>query len=206
MAAGSKVRRGRSRRKGRTVVALAVIAVVGWLVYTTVNILAPAQGERTAPVDALISLAPQQHRLPLAQELIAAGASDTLLISYFDHDPMNDLPPAGQQDDVKSLAEQCDADADSRIMCFTPEEDATIGEVHAIEAIAHEHSWGRITVVTDSFHAFRTRYLFNQCMPDDIEVNVVFAKLDMGPAQRAWRAVYENAAFVKALWQTTTRC
>lgn len=206
MAAGSHTSRGRARRRRRTMAVVAVIAVVGWLAYATVNIMAPTQGDRSATVDAVISLAPQQNRLPVAQELIAAGVSDTLLISYFAHDSLNHRPGTGQGDHIKRLSTYCDEDGAVETICFTPTEDATIGEVHAIDDIAAEHSWEAVTVVTDSFHTFRTRYILAQCLHDDLQVNVVFAEQDLSPMQWVWHAVYENAAFIKAVWQTSTRC
>lgn len=182
---------------------LVAAVVLGWLIYATANILDPSQGDLQAQSDAIVSLAPQTFRLPLAQQLVTQEAADTLLISYFDHDPLNfhtdptlDVP----------LSEFCEAEAPYEILCFTPEENATIGETYAVAQIARERSWNSLTVVTDTTHAFRTRYIFDQCLGNEFELNIVVADPDMPATERAWHAVYENAAFLKAVWQTAWRC
>lgn len=74
------------RRGLKLAVGLAAVLAAGWFVYATVNILSPSQGDLDQRVDAVASLAPQDYRLPLAQQLVADGVADTLAISYFDHD------------------------------------------------------------------------------------------------------------------------
>lgn len=182
---------------------IAIVAVIGWLAYATMNIVSPSRGDLNQRADVVVSLAPQQHRLPLAQQLVSGGVADTLLISYFDHDPMNSLSTT---EGDAPLSRYCEEDNANGVMCFTPEENATIGEAHAVSHLAEEYSWGTVTVVTDSFHAFRTRFIFEQCLDADVDVNVVFSEKDLTLSQWAWHIVYENAAFLKAAWQTATRC
>lgn len=207
MTSNSRVKgeRPRRRRRGLKIVGgITVVVVLGWLIYATVNIVNPPQGESQTRSDAVVSLAPQQNRLPLAEQLIADGVADTLVISYFDHDPMNNSAAASA--DVAPLSTYCEPEANEGVLCFTPKENATIGEAQALADIAKEHSWDSLTVVTDGFHAFRTRFIFDQCLGDHLEVNVVYADKDLSASEWAWHVVYENAAFLKAAWQTATRC
>lgn len=196
------VKRRRSvRRKFMVVGGVVAALVAGWVVYATVNILNPSQGDLEAHRDAVVSLAPQGHRLPVAQQLVADGIADTLVISYFDHDPLNH---GSNTSEFAPLHAYCDSDA--KIVCFTPEENATIGEAYAIAGLAREHGWESLTIVTDTTHVFRTRFILEQCLGDEFDVNVVVAARELGRADQAWWAVYENAAFLKAVWQTSWRC
>lgn len=179
-------------------------ALIAWFFYATVNILNPSQGELQARSDAVVSLAPQSHRLPTAQQLISDGVADTLVISYFDHDPLNF--GSGASVDAVPLHAYCESEAFYEIVCFTPEENATIGEAYAIASMAREQSWLSLTVVTDTTHAFRTRFILDRCLGDDFDVNVVVAERELAASEKAWHIVYENAAFFKAAWQATWRC
>ncbi|WP_022869722.1 YdcF family protein [Yaniella halotolerans] len=204
----AKLRRNTSsrrplRRALKIFAGVAIIGAIGWFAYASVNIVLPSQGALDDKADVVVSLAPQQNRLPMAKQLISDDVAETLLISYFDHDPMNHQMTAK---DGVPLSRYCEDESENGVMCFTPAEDATIGEVHAISDLAQEHAWGKVTVVTDSFHAFRTRFIFEQCMDAEVDVNVVFSEQDLTASQWSWHIVYENAAFLKAAWQTTARC
>lgn len=203
----SEVRSPRSHSNRRSrwlklIVGIVVAAIVGWLTYATVHILAPAQGQLQKSTDAVVSLAPQPDRLPLAQQQIDNGNAETLVVSYFDHDPLNYSTDTSDA----PLKDYCNSEASYTIICFTPEENATIGEAYEIASLAKEHSWKSLTIATDTTHAFRTRFIFEQCLGDEVDLNVVIAYTDLTPWERIWQAAYENAAFWKAAWQTTLRC
>ncbi|HEY4577810.1 MAG TPA: hypothetical protein VIG67_08165 [Yaniella sp.] len=201
----SKGRPRSTKHLGIKLVGAAVMVVlIGWLIYATVNILHPTQGQLQGRSDAVVSLAPQTHRLSTAQELIGNGMAETLMISYYDHDPLNGSSGASEASGL--LSTYCDSDPEYEILCFTPEENATIGEAYAISNTAHQRSWESLTVVTDTTHAFRTRFILNSCLGNDFDINVVVAERDLSASELAWHAVYENAAFAKAAWQTTWRC
>lgn len=195
----------KSRRLGFKIAAGVVGAVlVGWLVYATVNILNPSQGDVQARSDAVVSLAPQSRRLPTAQELIGNGVADTLVVSYFDHDSLNF--DSGASADDMPLRTYCESEAAYEIVCFTPEENATIGEAYAVAGMAREQSWEALTVVTDTTHVFRARFILDRCLGNDFDVNVVVAERELTASEQVWHVVYENAAFFKAAWQATWRC
>jgi hypothetical protein len=183
---------------------LVAILLFGWFVYASINILNPPQDISQSRADAVVSLAPQSQRLPVAQQLIADGVADTLVISYFDHDSMNYEPETSNA--TMWLQSYCESEAEYEIVCFTPEEDATIGEAYGIAAMAHERTWESLTVVTDTTHVFRTRFLMDECLGEQFDVNVVVAERELDASAKAWYVIYENAAFVKAFWQAALRC
>lgn len=196
---------GRTQRSWRGVkVAGGVVAALlaGWVVFASVNIVSPSQGTLSNRSDAVVSLAPQAHRLATAQELVEAGKAETLVISYFPGDVSIGDPSIPRV----SVSEFCEDGGDEGAMCFTPEENATIGEASAIRDIASTEGWESLTVVTSEYHAFRTRYIFEQCLGDGVDVNIVFPEAELSTARWGFHLVYENAAFLKAVWQTTMRC
>ena len=172
---------------------------VGWFVYATVNILLPSQGDLKRRSDAVASLAPQNHRLPMAQQLVADGVSKTLVISYFDHDTT--MVSTDDSGEPVPLAQYC---GHENVLCFTPVSE-TVGEARALADMARNESWDSLTVVTNQHHVFRTRYLFARSMGDEVDVNVVYAHRDYGLRGTVRRVLYENAAFFKAIYDVTFR-
>lgn len=185
---------------GRVVAAV----LLGWVVFASLNIVSPTQGDLRTRSNAVVSLAPQAHRLSTAEQLVDDGNAKTLVISYFPDDVS--LAGAGTNESGVPVSDYCAPNGQEGILCFTPEEHATIGEAYTVGDIAQAESWESLTVVTDKYHAFRTRFIFDQCLGDDVDVNVVFADRDLSITQWAWHLAYENVAFVKAVFQTTFRC
>ncbi|MDR7347969.1 ElyC/SanA/YdcF family protein [Enteractinococcus fodinae] len=189
------------RRRGlKVAIGAAAVLAAGWFVYTTVNIVAPSQGELDKRVDAVVSLAPQSHRLPMAQQLVADGVADTLAISYFDHDTPQ-IPLNGTGEPVP-LEQHCEQE---HVVCFRPA-DATAGEAEAVAEIVRSESWNSLTVVTNQHHTFRTRFIFDRCLGKQVDVNVVYSHRDYDLAGTVWRVVYENAAMFKAFYDVAFRC
>jgi len=189
------------RRRGlKFAIGAAAVLTFGWFVYATVNIVSPSQRELDKRVDAVVSLAPQYYRLPLAQQLVADGAADTLAISYFDHD--TSLVPLDGTGEPVPLAQHCELE---HVTCFRPG-DATSGEAVALAEMARSESWDAITVVTNQHHVFRTRFIFDRCLGDAVDVNVVYAHLNYDLGETARRVMYENAAMFKAFYDVTFRC
>lgn len=60
------------------------------------------------------------------------------------------------------------------VMCFHPA-DATAAEAAALAEMARSESWDSITVVTNQHHVFRTRFIFERCLGDIADVDVVYA-------------------------------
>lgn len=193
-----------STRRLRRIVLAFVAVVVCWLIFISVNIVFPAQGRSDSGVDAMVSLAPQFNRLPTAMRLVEETDQSVLLISYFPHDPyMDDAVPLGES---PAFDAYCADAEDDRLSCFTPEDASTLGEASAIRDVAQRESWDSVTVVTSKYHVFRTRHIFQRCLGSDIDVNVVYSEPDLSATQWLWHIAYENAAYPKALFDTTFRC
>lgn len=170
----------------------------------SINIVSPVQGDLQSRSDAVVSLAPQTHRLPLAEQLVEGGNANTLVISYFPGDVS--IGHASAADTRVPVSDYCEPAGRQGILCFTPEESATIGEARAVRDIVQAESWDSLIVVTDQYHAFRTRFIFEQCLGSDVDVNVVFFERDLSVARWGWHIAYENVGFLKAVFQTTFGC
>jgi len=194
----------RTRGSLKIVGGLLVALLAVWVLFASINIVSPSQGELQTRSDAVVSLAPQAHRLPLAEQLVEEEVADTLVISYFPDDVSRG--GSGAADYPVPVSNYCESGGREGIVCFTPEEAATIGEAYSISEMVAAESWDSLTVVTDEYHAFRTRFIFDRCLGEEVDVNVVFADRDLSVGQWGYHLVYENAAFLKAALQTAVRC
>lgn len=194
----------RSRRGLKIAGVVTTALLAGWVLFASINIVSPSQGELQSRSDAVVSLAPQAHRLPLAEQLVEGGNANTLVISYFPGDvPIGNAGAAGSRAPVVDF---CEPAGREDILCLTPEQNATIGEAYAVRGIAQEESLDSLTVVTDQYHVFRSRFIFEQCLDDNVDVNVVFFERDLSVARWGWHIAYENVGFLKAVFQTTFGC
>ncbi|MDN6358635.1 MAG: hypothetical protein L0K38_13215 [Yaniella sp.] len=194
----------RTRGGLKVVSGLVVALLAAWVLFASINIVSPSQGASQTRSDAVVSLAPQAHRLPLAEQLVAEDVADTLVISYFRDDVSGG--GSGAAADPVPVSDYCASGGREGIKCFTSEETTTIGEAYSVREMVSAESWDSLTVVIDQYHAFRTRFIFEQCLGDEVDVNVVFSDRDLNVAQWGYHLVYENAAFVKAALQTAVRC
>lgn len=87
--------------------------------------------------------------------------------------------------DPVPVSNYCASDDRDGVLCFTPEDAATIDEAYSISEMVAAESWDSLTVVTDEYHAFRTRFIFDQCLGDEVDVNVVFSDRDLSVGQWA---------------------
>ena len=62
----------------------AVVLLVAWVLFFSGGVVFPVQGEVEARSDAVVSLAPQEHRLFTALQVAEADDPEALLISHFD--------------------------------------------------------------------------------------------------------------------------
>lgn len=191
------------KRKQRIVIWAGLALVALWIIYVSTNVLFPSQGEVHGRSDAVVSLAPQYHRLHTATQLMNTGHAETLAVSHFHDDVgISESDPTNQV----SVTDYCETHNGDGVICFTPEEIATIGEAFEIRDIASRESWETLTVVTSRTHAFRAHHIFDHCVGENVRVNLVHSDPEFNCFQWAWHLAYENAAFIKALWQTGTRC
>lgn len=177
-------------------VGLSAIAAYGLIV--TAQIIFPKQVEPRHS-DAIVSLAPELDRLPLAQRLFDSGLADTLAISR---------PEARDEraEHTSAAPLACDKEDEPDIICFTPAASETLGEAEKVSELASAHDWKSVTVVTSRYHAFRTQFIFNQCLPDGVQAQVISSDTKLGLRGWLFHITYEHVAFVKALFDTGTRC
>src|SRR5699024_11724553 len=102
---------------------VALLAV--WVLFASIHIVSPSQGELQSRSDAVVSLAPQSHRLPLAEQLVEDGNAETLVISYFPGDVSGG--GSGAAETRVPVSDYCETAGREGILCFTPEESGTIG-------------------------------------------------------------------------------
>ena len=192
-------------RKLKIIGGITATLVIGWLLFVTLNVLYPSQGDLESPSDAVVSLSPQHYRLPLAEEIWSNTGTNTLVISYVEPGlgPFERYTPPQRP---AAVIEYCQTEPHDDVVCLPPEEISTIGEAFSVNDLAAEQSWDSITVVTSKWHTFRARFLFNQCIDDDVDVNIVYPESQMSAEQWGWYIAYENAAFIKALYEGTFRC
>lgn len=205
--------RGKKRRmrKLKIISGVVVALVVGWFIFASVSIYNPPQGDVEARTDAVVSLSPPPYRLPLAEELYANDRAPRLAISYVPVDPRHfNAEWVTAWEPAERYCEEATPEMDENISCFTPEEISTRGEAHSVRELAETESWDSITVVTSRHHVFRTRFIFDQCIGDSVDVNVVFPEPDLSVETSeeswGWYILYENVAFFKALYETTVGC
>lgn len=185
-------------------VAVAVLVIVGliWTIHATTRILFPWHGD-TKYADAVVSLAPSSDRIPLALELYEAGVGGALVVSTSARAESADVS-AGERESLEYRL--CVENLDPSIQCFVASPSTTLGEALSVRDLAAEHSWKSVTVVTSKYHAFRTDFIFKQCLGPETEVNVVHAESELGKRDWLFHIAYENAALVKAFFETRAHC
>ena len=87
--------------------------------------------------------------------------------------------------------------------------DSTRSEAEAIGELARERRWRRLIVVTSSYHTRRSRYIFRDVLPADVEVRVAPAVDSDFDPQGWWQSregrktfVRESLAWALALWES----
>ena len=127
--------------------ALAVASVPLFILY---------DGDRVAKADAVMVLAGEKRRLPIALELVERDVAPVLVIS-------DGLDPRW------TLANRlCRFGDPARIVCMRPEPYSTRGEARLAARLAREHGWDSLVVVTTRFHLFRARRLFERCFDGEL--------------------------------------
>jgi uncharacterized SAM-binding protein YcdF (DUF218 family) len=81
------------------------------------------------------------------------------------------------------------------IMCFHADPNTTEGEGRAIAALAEQHHWSSVILVTSRDHAWRARMLVSRCFPGQVYVSMTPLRWFEWPYQFG----YQWAATVKAL-------
>lgn len=187
---------------GLTALIAFLSAAAIWVGAVSFRILVPPTNGN-AHTDVVLSLAPGDNRLPTALKFYEQGDADNLAISWFPAEFTESVPEHSKS---RLAQDTCTAKDDTRVYCFTPSEGTTIGEALAFRELAESQDWDSVTLVTSSYHVFRARYIFERCLPSEIEVQTVSAPIEL--SRDAWRyhLLYENMAYLKAIAETSSRC
>lgn len=144
---------------------------------------------RSAPIqaDVVLVLGPaSDSRLLLAERLIEAGYSDTLLISAAVSGPGR-----------TPLIEQfCAKTKNFTVHCQQAEPFTTQGEVGWLERSASRQGWNTALIVTETTHVQRTRLYADRCFNGD--AIVLSDETPLSPAELPYEYAYETAGFLKA--------
>lgn len=111
--------------------------------------------------------------------MLDEGLSDTLLISVSDPGDVG----------------LCTEPAPFTVYCARPEPFTTRGEARYLAAMAAEHGWSTVTVITFTPHITRTRILMERCFNG--ELRVVADHAPLSAAEWAYAYAYQTGAFLK---------
>lgn len=124
------------------VAALAVASVPLFILY---------DDDEVTRADAVVVLAGEKRRLPVALELIERGVAPVLVIS-------DGLDPRWTQ-----ANRLCRFGGPVKVVCARPDPYSTRGEAQLVARLARERGWDSAVVVSSRFHLFRARMLFERC-------------------------------------------
>jgi uncharacterized SAM-binding protein YcdF (DUF218 family) len=180
--------RGRWRRLRRVAagfLALLVIWVVGgWFV-----IVHPAT-DRPAPVDAIVVLGPPRvnGRFADAYRLVQQGFSDNLVIS---------VATSGDRGWLAACHDGVAGAPAAHVYCFQPAPATTQGEARTVAAMAAQHRWSRVMVITSTYHVSRARMIVQRCYSHTLLM--VPARAGIGLTEWTYEYLYQSGAYLKAM-------
>lgn len=59
-----------------------------------------------------------------------------------------------------------------RVLCFRPSPYSTRGEAREARLLAERRGWRSLVVVTSTYHVYRSRLLFERCLPQGVDLSV----------------------------------
>lgn len=137
---------------------LIVLSALAALAVASVPLFILYDDDQVAKADAVMVLAGEKRRLPVALELVERGVAPVLVIS-------DGLDPRWTQ-----ANRLCRFGDQARIVCVRPEPYSTRGEARLAARLARERRWDSIVVVTSRFHLIRARMLFERCFHGRLDV------------------------------------
>lgn len=182
----------RARHRGRpSTWVLAVAATLALLLTPVGPIFSPVQGSPTH-VDVIFVLGPPEtSRLELAQELMAAGYSENLLIS---------TPEFGWRYRAEGIG-LCTVPQEFSVTCLQSEPFTTQGEIGALEQLSQEHGWDSALLITFKPHVTRTHLYLDRCFSGSADV--IYDNTPISPREAVYQYGYQTGAFAKAFTRTT---
>lgn len=175
-------------RRGLRIVVAAGVATVAVALLGLPLYVAPAH-DQPRPVDAVYVIGPPSDaRIALAEDMIADGLANTLVVSLIDAPVERAAMPAA--------AAACDGEArDYPVHCSEPDPFTTRGEARWLRELVDRHGWESVAVVTATPHLTRARVIMERCWDGDI--SYVKAREPLSPALWAYQYLYQSAAFGK---------
>lgn len=139
--------------------------------------------------DAIVILSGPHHgRYPFGFDLAEQGWAPNLVVSN----------PSGT--DNPRLTRYCnEPHARFTVHCFAPDPPTTKGEARQLQALAAEHGWRTIIVVTFRPHVSRARYILRQCF--DGELVMVPNPTPISARRWVFEYLYQTAGYVRTLLQ-----
>lgn len=141
----------------RPLLLIALIALAA-LAVASVPLFIFYDDDSVAKADAVMVLAGEKRRLPIALELVERGVAPVLVIS-------DGLDPRWTQ-----ANRLCRFGDPVRIVCVRPDPYSTRGEARLAARLAQKHGWDSLIVVTSRFHLFRARTLFERCFDGRLDL------------------------------------
>jgi uncharacterized SAM-binding protein YcdF (DUF218 family) len=193
-------RRRRARRRFAALTAAVAVAVVAAPAAAVTDIVRWAGTDDRSATDAIVVLGAAQYqgapspvlanRLAHAQELVAAGVSDTIIT-------VGGYQPGDITSEAQAGKEELVADGLLRRQVIAiPFGEDTAGSMEAVAAIASSQGLRSITIVTDPAHAARTRALAAQ---HQLSVHVSPTQQGPGSTLTATYLLRESAGLL-AVW------
>lgn len=184
-------RRSRNFWLGSGITALAI--AIAWFVTALALFVFPRQ-QPLREADAIVALSPPRERLPVALEAFENGVAPWLWVSY--------VPRDLESSADRTLADEtCASDAEE-VECFSPFSEDTIGEARAVAELVERTGAKSVIVTTHTSHSARTRFLFENCLPEGTELQLLLVDDPDSPTHAFGRMLYETGAFAKAVAQT----
>ena len=135
-----------------------VAALLAWAALTvaSVPLFILHDGDTPERADAIVVLAGDKRRLPVALELWERGVAPVLVIS----DGLDPRSPRAR--------ELCRTGPRERVLCPSPDPYSTRGEAQLAGRLAAERDWASLVVVSSRFHLFRAGRLFERCVGGEL--------------------------------------
>ena len=131
---------------------IVLLAAIAYAVGAVVFLLRPDDG-LPASADAVVVLAGDESRLPVALSLVRDGIAPVLVVSEDqsgDDQARDALCREGKLEGVE-------------LVCRAASPYSTRGEARLVASLADRRGWKRLVVVTSRYHLFRAERLFRRC-------------------------------------------
>lgn len=135
---------------------LIVLVLAAALAVASVPLFILYDDDAVTRADAVVVLAGEKRRLPVAVELVERGVAPVLVIS-------DGLDPRWTQ-----ANRLCRFGGTMKVVCARPDPYSTRGEAQLVARLAREHGWDSLVVVSSRFHLLRARILLERCFDGEL--------------------------------------